>query len=160
MSQKPLNPFVEVLKRLSVELEHLPINWVVTGSLGMALQGVPVAVHDVDIQTDKKGAYAIEQRLKEYVVNPVRFSETTRIRSHFGLLEIDSIEIEIMGDVQKSLDNFLWEEPVQIEPHIRWVELDGLAIPVMSLEYEYQAYMILGRLDKAMILRAWLRDTC
>lgn len=32
-----------------------------------------------------------------------------------------------------------------------------MQVPVLSLEYEYQAYLKLGRIDKAEILRKWLQ---
>jgi len=81
----------------------------------MALQGVPVEVHDIDIQTDKDGVYEIERCLAEFVIEPVRYSETERIRSHLGMLEIDGIKVEIMGDIQKRLGNQGWEEPIKVE---------------------------------------------
>ena len=46
----------------------MPINWAVTGSLRLALQGVPIEVHDIVIQTDKDGAYAIERCFIEYAI--------------------------------------------------------------------------------------------
>jgi hypothetical protein len=125
----------------------------------MALQGIPVEVHDIDIQTDKDGAYEIENCFAEYVVQPVRYSESERIRSHLGVLEIDGIRVEIMGDIQKHLGNQTWEEPVKVERYRHWVEVGGMLIPVLSLEYEYQAYLKLGRVEKAEMLRSWLRKT-
>jgi len=148
---------LEVLRKIVTRLQDTPINWVVTGSLGMALQGVPVEVHDIDIQTDRSGVYEIERLLAEYVVEPVRYSESEWIRSHLGRLEIDGVKVEIMGDIQKHLDNQGWEEPVKVEHHRRWVEVNGMRIPVLSLAYEYQAYLKLGRVEKAEILRRWLQ---
>ena len=151
--------YLKVLEKIVNRLQDSPIVWVVTGSLGMALQGVPIEVHDIDIQTDRNGAYEIERRLAEYVVKPVTYSESERIRSHFGMLEIDGIKVEIMGDLQKRLDNQSWEEPVKVERYRRWVEVTGMRIPVLSLEYEYQAYLKLGRVEKAEMLRSWLQRT-
>ncbi|MGC8959956.1 MAG: nucleotidyltransferase domain-containing protein [Chloroflexia bacterium] len=159
-----MRPYIEMIPRLHLEvlckvrtrLEGCPAPWAVTGSLGMALQGVPVEVHDIDIQTDREGAYEIERRLAEFVVRPVCFSEAERIRSHLGRLEIDDLQVEIMGDLQKRLEDGRWEEPVPIEPHRRWVEVEGVQVPVLSLEYELQAYLKLGRSDRAEMLRAWL----
>ena len=148
---------LEVLQKILTKLESRPINWAVTGSLGMALQGVPVEVHDIDIQTDKDGAYEIERCLAEFVAEPVRYRESQRIRSHFGVLEIDGIKVEIMGAIQKRIDLQIWEEPVQIESYRRWVTIGDTLVPVLSLEYEYQAYLRLGRDDKIEILRAWLQ---
>ncbi len=147
---------LKVLQRICTCLEGSLVEWAITGSLGMALQGVPVEVHDIDLQTDRRGAYEIERCLAEFVVQPVRFSESERIRSHLGRLEIDGVQVEIMGDIQKRLENGSWEEPVRVTDHRRWVEIAGMRVPVLSLEYEAQAYLRLGRCDKAEMLRAWL----
>ena len=150
---------LEVLRKIVTRLKDRSISWAVTGSLGIALQGVPVKVHDIDIQTDKDGAYEIERCFTECVVEPVRYSESERIRSHFGALEIDGVKVEIMGDVQKLLGEEGWEEAVEVESYRQWVETEGMRVPVMSLEHEYQAYLRLGRSEKAEMLRDWLEKT-
>jgi hypothetical protein len=152
-----VNDYLKVLKEIVNRLEDKPIIWVLTGSLGMALQGIPIQVHDIDIQTDKDGAYEIERCFAEYVVEPVRYSESERICSHFGVLEIDDIKVEIMGNIQKRLGDWSWEKPVKVEHYRRWVEVGGMRVPVLSLEYEYQAYRRLGRDEKAEILQSWLQ---
>ena len=151
--------YIKTLQRIYARLEDNKVNWVITGSLGMALQGVDVEVHDINIQTDKDGAYEIERRFFEYVVQPVRYSVSERIRSHLGALGIGGIKVEIMGDIQKRLDDRTWEEPVKVELYKCWLEIDGMQIPVLSLEYEYQAYLRLGRNEKAEILRNWLQKS-
>jgi len=151
-----MDAHLKVLQEIVSRLKDSPMNWVVTGSLGMALQGVPIEVHDIDIQTDRDSAYEIERCLAEYVVEPVRYSESERICSHLGVLEIHGVKVEIMGDIQKYLNHGTWEEPVKIERYRCWVEVSGMCMPVLSLEYEYQAYLKLGRNDKAEILRKWL----
>lgn len=128
---------------------------VVTGSFGFALQGVPIEPNDIDIK-DKKGDYEIESLFCEFVIKPVRFSSAEKIRSYFGTLMIDGIEIEIMGDIQKRLADGVWEEPVDLKQYKRIVEIEGVQVPVLSLEYEYQAYLKLGRIEKAKMLRKWL----
>jgi len=151
--------YINTLRKIYTRLDDSNVNWAITGSLGMALQGMTVDVHDIDIQTDKDGAYEIERRFSEYVVQPVRYLISERIRSHLGALEIDGIRVEIMGDIQKRLDDQTWEEPVKVELHKCWVGIDGMQIPVLSLEYEYQAYLKLGRNEKAEMLRNWLQKS-
>ena len=138
--------------------EEPPLPWVITGSLGFALQGLEVEVQDVDIQTDRAGAYEVERRLSSHVVRPVAWSESGRIRSHFGALEIGGVKVEIMGDLQKRMMDGRWEEPVDVIRNRRWVMWQGLRLPVLSLEYEYQAYRILGRAEKAETLKKWLEN--
>ena len=150
--------YLNVLRQIHARLFHTDVNWVVTGSLGFALQGVPVQPNDIDIQTDKAGAYEIERLFSDVVIRKVEFSSAERIKSHFGALQIDSIEVEIMGDIQKRGADGVWEEIVDIAHNRRMVEIDRLIVPVLSLEYEYQAYLKFGRTERANMLRRWLDD--
>ena len=150
--------YLNVLRQIHARLLDTDVNWVVTGSLGFALQGVPVQPNDIDIQTDKTGAYAIERLFSDVVIRQVKFSATERIKSHFGALQIDGIEVEIMGNIQKRGADGVWEEIVDPARYRRMVEIDGLLVPVLSLEYEYQAYLKFGRTERAKLLRRWLDD--
>lgn len=154
-----LNPaYLRVLRKIHTRLDNADVNWVVRGSFGLALQGVPVEPPDIDIQTDKAGAYKAEQLFSEFVVKRVVFSSAERIRSHFGTLMIDGIKVEIMGDIQRCDDDGTWDEPVNLERHKRIVEVEGMQTPVLSLEHEYQAYLKTGRIEKAGVLREWLHS--
>jgi aminoglycoside-2''-adenylyltransferase len=137
-------------------LEGSGVDWAVTGSLGMALQGLDLPANDIDLQTDRSGAYEIERRLSAYVVTPVRYVASDRMRSHLGKLLIQEIEVEIIGDVQKWLEDGTWEEPVPVGRHKHWIKTDGIRIPILSLEHEYEAYRAMGRLEKAELLRKYL----
>ena len=148
--------YLNVLRQIHARLFNTDVNWVVTGSLGFALQGVPVQPHDIDLQTDKAGAYEIESLFSDVVIRDVKFSATERIKSHFGALQIDGIEVEIMGDIQKRGADGVWEEIVNPAHYRQIVEIDGLLVPVLSLEYEYQAYLKFGRIENAKMLRRWL----
>lgn len=148
--------YLNVLRQIHARLSNTDVNWVVTGSLGFALQGVPIQPNDIDIQTDKAGAYAVESLFSDVVTRSVKFSATERIQSHFGALQIDGIQVEIMGDIQKRGADGVWEEIVDPARYRLMVEIDGMLVPVLSLEYEYQAYLKFGRIERAKMLRRWL----
>ena len=150
--------YLNVLRQIHARLCNTDVNWVVTGSLGFALQGVPVQPNDIDIQTDKVGAYEIERRFSDVIIRKVKYSAIERIKSHFGALQIDGIEVEIMGDIQKRGVDCVWEEIVDPAHYRQMVEIAGLLVPVLSLEYEYQAYLKFGRVERAKMLRRWLDD--
>lgn len=141
-----------VLHRLYTQLKDTSINWVVTGSLSFALQGVPITPNDIDLQSDKAGAYAIEQHFSEFVVRQVAFLQSGKICSHFGVLMIDGINVEIMGDIQKRLESGEWEKPVDLTLYKHTIAFEGMQIPVLTLEYEYSAYMKLERFERAHML--------
>ena len=150
--------YLNALRVIARRLEGQAIDWAVTGSCGFALQGLDVAVHDIDLQTDGPGAYAIERALADKSSRKVAYSAAERIRSHFGTLEIDGVKVEIMGGIQKRLGDGTWEAPVDIRLHQRWVAIGDVRIPVLSLEYEYMAYLALGRAERAEMLRVWLQE--
>ena len=91
------------LERIMERMRGTEARWALTGSLGMALQGVPVEVHDIDIQTDARGAQAIAQALEAWVVEPIRWRAEPGIRSWFGAFRIGQVRVEVMGDIEKRL---------------------------------------------------------
>ena len=138
------------------KLKSLEIKWAITGSLGFALHGMDIAVNDIDLQTDKDGAYRIEDAFRLNVVRKVMFSEARGIRSYFGELSIKDIKVEIMGALQKKLPNRKWELPVDVEKYLEFIDFEGMRLPVLSLTYEEQAYRKLGRTEKARRIKNWL----
>ncbi len=51
--------YLSTLRKICAQLNNCQNSWVVTGSLGMALQGVDIEVHDIDIQTNQHGAHGM-----------------------------------------------------------------------------------------------------
>jgi len=150
--------YLDVLRQISELMEGSSTDWAVTGSLGMLLQGMDLPVHDIDLQTDEDGAYEIERRLAAFVVKPVLFKGSERMRSRLGKLAIDGIQVEVMGAIQKRLADGTWEEPVQVSDHRLWIEQDGLKLPVLALEYEAESYQLMGREERADQIRLWLKE--
>ncbi len=152
----------KILKALQIIYPELtnpgrkPINWAVTGSLGMVLHGMQMDIHDIDIQTDKEGAYEIERRLVKYLVKLVHFKASERIRSYFGVFEIGGIKIETMGDMQHMLPDQKWDSPVEINESRDWVDYADLHIPVITLEHEVKAYQKMGRTEKAEMIKTFM----
>lgn len=103
------------------------IVWALTGSTSIALQGVSVAVHDIDVQPDAAGAYQIAALFPQALLRPVAFAGTERIRSHFGALRLDGVIVELMGALQKRLLDGTWELPVDVRAHRCFVPLAWLA---------------------------------
>ena len=148
-----------ILRRIYTRLMPHDITWALTGSMAFALQGIPVDPADIDIQTDEPGAYKIEALLSQYVTQPVRFSATERIRSHFGVLSMNDVKVEIMGDMQKRNDDGTWEDPPNLAHWRRFVDADAMHMPVLALEYEYTAYLKLGRMEKAKLIKAAMEQS-
>ena len=98
---------LDVLKTLHSRLDKTDIVWVIGGSLALALKGLDLKPRDIDLFTDKEGAYRIEELFAEFLVRNVSFSTKDNIRSHYGALNIFGIEVEIIGHIEfKNKDPF------------------------------------------------------
>jgi hypothetical protein len=144
------------LRLLHARLDKQPVNWAITASCGLALQGVPVSVRDVDLATDRAGAYRLEQLFAEEMVRPVRFSGTDTVLSHYGAFTLRGYDFEIIGDAQYRDPNGSWEAPMDFTPHKHFLQVDGITLPVLTLEFEYESYVRLGRTAKIKVLAEWL----
>jgi hypothetical protein len=151
---------LKALRVIETRLARQNCLWVITGSLAFALQGLDFVPSDIDLQADRAGAYCIEAALSDFVTRPVQFQEAEKIRSHFGSAEIESVQVEIMGDLQKREFAGEWTTPTNISLHRRSVDFHGMRLPVLSLSYEHTAYLMLGRTETASKIKAWLdRDS-
>ncbi len=149
--------FLDVLRLIVSRLDGSGIHWAITGSLGMALHGMQLPVHDIDLQTDRDGAFEFGRRFSAFVVRPVAYAPKDRIRSYLGALLIDGIQVEIIGDMQTRRESGIWEPPVRVLEHTDWVEVEEMHVPAMALEHEYQAYLQMGRAAKAGLILEFLQ---
>jgi hypothetical protein len=146
----------KIIRVIYIGLKNMDVTWAITGSLGFVLHGMDVPVNDIDLQTDQKGAYQIENAFSSSVTKNVEFSEGETIRSYFGELNILGQKVEIMGALEKKLPSGVWESPVDVNKYCEFVRFQGMKLPVLSLEYEERAYRTLGRIEKADKIKEWL----
>ena len=146
---------LRVLRRICDKLGDGDVTWAVSAGMNLALQGVPVQAHDIDLRTDAAGAFEIERRLATFVVRRVQFSVGDRIRSLFGALRIDDITVEIIGDAETLRDDGTWESSEGWAERRVFLELGSNLVPVLPLDLEHQMYGRLGRADKVEVLARW-----
>lgn len=148
---------LDIIRKIIQRLNNVGVNWVLTGSSNLALQGMDVRPHDIDILTDRKGAYQIEKLFSKFVSRKVVFSSARRIRSHYGALLIDGVKVEIMGDVEVRGEDGVWDKPPDLNVIKQIVEVEELKIPAQLADREARVYERMGRKKKAELIRTWLR---
>ncbi|MCL5680948.1 MAG: hypothetical protein M1515_02730 [Candidatus Thermoplasmatota archaeon] len=92
----------QFMKTILFLKERIPssVRWAIDGSTSLAIQGVDIISHDTDILTDCKGAYRIQDALKDCSVKPISHSSNGKYDSHFGTLNINGTKVEIIGDLK------------------------------------------------------------
>jgi hypothetical protein len=148
---------LNVFKIIYKKLKNKKINWIITGSFSFVIRGLYSRIGDIEIQTDSYGAYEIEKLFINNIIDKVKYKISENIRSHFGRLRINNIDVEIMGDIEKKINNE-WVGPPNINDLKEYVNYKNMKIPVLPLEYEYNAYINLGRIEKANKIKELIRN--
>lgn len=65
---------------------------------------------------------------------------------------------EIIGDAQYRRHDqpMMWDSPIRFTPYKHFLYINGLTLPVLTLEFEYESYRRLGRVAKIRLLGEWL----
>jgi len=137
----------DAIRNICERISHIK-NWAIDGSSSLALQGIDVMPNDVDILTDKDGAYEIQETFKEFIVKPVSRSSNARYESHYGVLSLGGVRVEIMGDL-KVFRNGQWsslQNPETVK--VKKVRFLGMEIPAVSVETQVESGYFLERIKR------------
>lgn len=146
----------EALKIVCRKLKGKNIDWVLVGSTNLALQGVDVSPHDIDILTDEKGAFSINELLRDYEVRKVEYKESENLASYLGEFRIDDIKVEVMGDLRIKRPDGTWYKELVIRG-AKNAKIGEMEVPLYPLEKELEGYKILGRVEKVREIERTLR---
>ena len=147
---------VDAIRTIYAKLNETDILWVIGGSLALKLVGLDVEPRDIDLFTNEEGAYEIEKLFAEYLVKNVSLSMKDNIRSHYGILNIHGIEVEIIGHIEFKDKRNIWEAGRKLENVINIYEFEGLKLPLMQIESQLKGYTNIGRKDKIKLIEEWL----
>jgi hypothetical protein len=145
-------------RALKVVLERVPpeeVRWALTGSAALRLQGLDLAVHDLDLQSEGEAVYLIERRLAEFIKTPLHLWETAQMRSLDGKAEIEGIQVELLANIAHLLPDGNWSGFTDFS-RLVWLDWSGGHVPVFPLADEAEAYASMGRLEKAARIRTFL----
>jgi SAM-dependent methyltransferase len=127
-------------------LDEAGVRFIVSGGTTLALHGIPIAVRDIDLLTDREGAYRFQELFSAQAIQPVRYVESANYCSHFGRFDIDGVTVEVMAELE-------WREgarwlPISAGTKTQ-IEVEDVLAPVTWPEEEFLAYIRRGRLERA-----------
>jgi len=148
--------FQEALQIIQERLSGLPVAWAVGGSVASFLQGLTLEPHDIDLLSDAAGAQQIAAALAEFEIAPLAWREDPGIASHLGAFTVAGVPVEVIGDLRLTgrgctLAVRSWEDT-------REVPFAAGTLPVVSLEYQLLANLMLGREERVPRLAAHLQE--
>jgi len=132
----------KVLKILTAKLQGY--KYAIRGTASLILQGIEMNVDDIDIICNEYAALKCNELFKEYTIEQVKYSESSKFKSYFGKFLIENINLEIMGDWQIKKTNGEWSRVYDGEGHTI-IEIDNIQIPVTTVQQELGMFAEMGR---------------
>jgi len=129
----------DVLKFITKKFQDYGIYWVIVGSVSLALQGLDLKPNDIDILTNKKDALKMNKLLEDYVMQPVKWSKNEEFDSYFGKFLINSVKVEIMGDLKIKMGG----ERISFKNRLRsprFIKIEGISLPVSPIKEQLEYY--------------------
>jgi hypothetical protein len=105
-------PWERALEALLEILSDMNVDWWLGGSAALAVRGVPIIPHDIDVITDRSGTIQIRDRFQDYLFEPI-VDVTNWICKIFGRLFLYAA-IDVAGDVESTVDI---PEPTDFGPY-------------------------------------------
>lgn len=147
-------------------IQPLKLPWMVGGSVGLQLRGLPIEKQprDVDVYIDETHMQMIHLALQDYALHQPVFSKTAIYQSTLGHYQIETIQVEIVGSFCVHARDCRYEVKVD-EYANRFLTFTSLPshieIPLMPLAHEYVFNLLRQRPDRyapiaEMIQSNWL----
>jgi hypothetical protein len=139
--------------------KHNDVPWLLGGSVGLLLQGVPLQAkpRDIDLYTDTPYIEILFNQLSKYAAVPPHYSETGNYSSTLCRLEISTVPVEVVGSLTMKVDDSTYE--TRIAPLYACKlssEMDGVAL--MPLTHELIFNYLRNRPDRYLPIARKMRD--
>jgi hypothetical protein len=146
------NNIDEVIKGLTMlagKLNSAKIKWSLGGSLLLYFKGFISEVNDIDIVVHEDDYLSLLEVLDQYDYTYMEPNELY-LTDHFFSLKSNEIEVDIMINFKVLNNNHLYIYPFNIKEQI---VVDNTLVFLASLDEWYRAYLAMGRVDKAKLIR-------
>ncbi|MFH0973633.1 MAG: hypothetical protein V1817_02505 [Candidatus Micrarchaeota archaeon] len=149
---------VDAIKEIHRRLKGKNVTWVITASASLALQGIDVEPHDIDIATDVLGEKAFGKIFSEGT-KPVKLSETNLFRSHISEFTVKGLQVHVVRGFKAKLKGNWWS-PKTLQ-NAKKIRFKGMTLRVSNLQEELFFYENSGRrkdAGKARKIRAIIEN--
>jgi hypothetical protein len=142
----------KVLLLIIEELSNTNIEWMLTGSTNLFIQGIKITAKDIDIVSTKEDLFRIEEIFSSYSIKNITYNESEKYRSWFGRLIIDKIQVDLMAELEYCPSKGNWIKSDSFQNKIE-IAFNKYQILVNPLEHEIEFYREMNRKNDDMKIK-------
>lgn len=148
------------LTYIGARLEHENITWGVGGSLLLSFYHLINNPNDIDILVNESNAAELNE-LMITIGKPKEAKTTNPFRTtNFSKYTIEDVDIDIMGGFAVQHNNGVYRLFLQQDSIVDYKKINGVNIPLCSLEDWYILYWLIpNKQEKAILIENYLRTT-
>lgn len=132
------------IKLLVDRFNNKDISWALIGGTNLALQGVDVNPHDIDIITDCISFNAIVDLMQNYIDGSAGYVKSGRISSYYAKFCIDGTDVDVFSNIKNMIDGKYLDAHAGWQENIKYIFVSDCEVPVMSLLFERKVYKMIG----------------
>ncbi|MGG6309604.1 hypothetical protein [Paenibacillus macerans] len=164
MQQPESNIYYELtgaLKKLASCFDGAGDAWLLGGSCGLWLQGVPLeaAPRDIDVYADQAAASRLHERLKDRATDEPHHDRSGLYASLLSHYRVEGVTVELVGAFEVRAQGSLYRTEVDelLAGAAQMIELEGISLPVMPLAHEFVFNLLRGRPDRYLSIAKVIR---
>lgn len=148
---------LETLVKIAKIINERGYTWAIGGSCMMYLHGIVDSFHDIDIMVSIEDAESSKQELLK-LGTLEKSTPGMYATKHFYEFVIDNVDIDVMAGFAIIKDNMLYDCSF-IKENIDMIKvIDGVDIPLESLEKWKRYYYLMGRENKVNLIKHYLQN--
>lgn len=143
---------LSVLSRVAEKLNHENITWAVGASLLLYLKGIVHEFADIDIMIAEDDADRAREILLTFGRQLPAKPNTLYQTKYFGEFEVDGVDFDIMAGFSIVHDGAALYFPLEKEQMRDYADINGVKIPLHSVEKWRYFYELMGRTHKVEMI--------
>lgn len=149
---------IALLKEIARKFQVSHITWALGASMLLYFKGIVPEFHDIDLMISNEDAASVREILSEMgEIQPPNPNPGYQTRTFMEFV-IDSVDVDVMAGFSILHDGKLYDCSLSKDQIVEWLTLGDVRIPLQSPTLWCRYYELMGRQEKADMIRGALSD--
>lgn len=141
-----------VLSYIAKELNHKNVTWAIGASMLLYFKGITSEFHDIDIMVAEEDVEILKDVLSSFGnIQPPNANVQYKTK-YFFEFNVDGVDIDVMAGFIIINEGKEYYFPLKKESINDYTEVNGIKIPLQSLEEWRNYYKLMGRDEKVKMI--------
>ncbi|WP_310603359.1 nucleotidyltransferase domain-containing protein [Anaerosporobacter sp.] len=147
-----LDKKLTILSNIAHKFNQKNITWAVGASMLLYFKGIATDFHDIDIMVAETDVEILKSIILEFGELQPQVPNPQYKTKHFLEFKVDGVDIDVMAGFTIISGEKEYYFPLKQENVLDYTEINGVKIPLQSLEEWRNYYNLMGRTEKVKMI--------